>query len=215
MIPMNIRTMIVAVVIAALAGCSPLAPRPDRSQFFILTPLAGRPDPSLTTGSANTNSRLAIGVGPIDFPGYLRTRQMVTLAAPNQVDLSPEKRWAEPLDKNFARVFAENLAQLLNTQRIEKYPWPRSTPIDYQVAVDVQNFETTTDGQSQLSAQWIIKDGSTGKDLYASRTLASTPVAAGDAGESAALSADLATLSTDIASRITALNQHRLSAIEE
>ncbi|HVA68364.1 MAG TPA: PqiC family protein [Candidatus Binataceae bacterium] len=207
--------MISAIIVAALAGCSPLAPRPDRSQFFILTPLAGRPDPSLTTGSANTNSQLAIGVGPIDFPGYLRTRQMVTLAAPNQLDLSPEKRWAEPLDKNFARVLTENLARLLNTQRIEKYPWPRNAAIDFQIAVDVQNFETTTDGQSQLSAQWIIKDGPTGKDLYASQTLASTPVAAGDAGESAALSADLATLSTDIASRITALNQHRLSAIEE
>ena len=122
----------------------------------------------------------------------------------------------EPLDKNFARVLSENISKLLNTQQIEKYPWPVRTHIDYQIEVDVQRFETTSGGQSQLIARWIIKNGE-GKDLYASETTASAPVGAGETGASAALSNDLATLSREVAARITELRQTQpaSSAVEE
>lgn len=133
---------------------------------------------------------------------------MVTRASPNQLDLSAEKRWGEPLDKNFARVFSENISRLLNTQQIEKYPWPVRTHIDYQIEVNVQRFETTSDGQSQLTARWVIKDG-TGVDLYASETSASTQVGPGETGASAALSSDLATLSREVADRVTELRRHQ------
>jgi len=45
--------------------------------------------------------------------------------------------------------------------------------------------------------------------LHASRTTASAPVSAGEAGPAAALSDDLAKLSRDIASHIAELNQSR------
>ena len=91
--------------------------------------------------SASPDSQLTIGVGPVDFPDYLRRLPVVTRVAPNRIDLSDEKRWAEPLDKNFTRVLSENLATLLDTQRIEKYPWPLRTKVDYQIEIDVQRFE--------------------------------------------------------------------------
>jgi uncharacterized lipoprotein YmbA len=194
-----------AMCIAA-AGCSPLAPRPNYSKFFILTPLADGASPGPTAASTAPR-QLAIGIGPIDFPDYLRRSQVVTRSAPNQIELSAVDRWGEPLDKNFQRVLSENLAQLLNTYRIEQYPWDRKTQVDYQIAINVQNCETSTDGQSQLNARWIIKDGRNGKDLYASQTTANTPVGAGNNGASAALSNDLATLSREIASRVTELSQ--------
>jgi uncharacterized protein len=188
------------------AGCSPLDPRPDHSQYFILTPI----DPTSTAivpAVAPATTPIALGVGPIDFPDYLRRLEVVTRPQPNEIDLAAEHRWAEPLDRNFTRVLTENLTELLNTQRIEKYPWPRRTSIDYQVVIDVQSFETTGAGQSQLKARWMIRDG-TGKDLYASETSASSPVAKGDTGASVALSNDLATLSRDIATKIEELRQN-------
>jgi uncharacterized protein len=106
-----------ATVLAA--ACSPLAPRPDYAKFFVLTPISDPPTPSVSTTAPG---RLAIGIGPIDFPGYLKRLELVTRSSPNQLDISPVDRWGEPLDKNFERVLAENLAQLLNTQNIEKYP---------------------------------------------------------------------------------------------
>ncbi len=143
-------------------------------------------------------------MGPVGFPDYLRRLAVVTRVAPNRIDLSDEKRWAEPLDKNFTRVLSENLATLLNTQRVEKYPWALTTRIDYQVEIDVQRFETNSEDQSQLIASWIIRDGPSSKILYASQTTADAP-AGTDA--SSALSQDLATMSKEIASRITDLNQ--------
>ncbi len=56
---------------------------------------------------------------------------------------------AEPLDKDSVCVLSENLATLFDTQRIEKFPWPLKTRIDYQVEVNVERFETTSDGQTQ------------------------------------------------------------------
>lgn len=195
-----------------VAGCSPLAPRPDSSKYFILTPLAGGVSTPAQV-SPTADSQLKIGLGPIDFPDYLRRLEVVTRVAPNQIYISEEKHWAEPLDKNFVRVLSEDLARLLKTQKIEKYPWPRKTQLDYQIAIDVQRFETGTDNQSQLVARWIIKDGSTSKDLYASETIASTPVASGDTGESAALSSDLAILSQAVAAQVTSLNRQRTEKI--
>lgn len=200
--------LIVLGTCALLTSCSPLAPQPDHSKFFILTPLADGPAPTSTPAAATPSSSLTIGIGPIDFPDYLRRLEVVTRASPNQLDLSSEKRWGEPLDKNFARVFSENISRLLNTQQIEKYPWPVRTHIDYQIEVNVQRFETTSDGQSQLTARWVIKDGA-GMDLYASETSASAQVAPGETGASAALSSDLATLSREVADRVTELRRRQ------
>ena len=204
--------LIVFAMCIAAAGCSPLAPRPNYSKFFILTPLGDGASPAATAASTPVR-QLAIGIGPIEFPDYLRRAQVVTRSAPNQIELSMVDRWGEPLDKNFDRVLSENLAKLLNTYRIEQYPWDRNTQVDYQIAINVQNFETGTDGQSQLNARWIIKDGRNGKDLYASETMTNTHVGTGDGGASAALSDDLATLSREIASRVTELTQRRIGYI--
>ena len=204
---MNVRSAIIALGACTLvSACSPLAPQPDYSKFFILTPISYGQGASAVQASAPAGPSLTIGLGPIDFPGYLRRLDVVTRSSPNELDLSPDKRWSEPLDQNFERVLADNLATLLGTERIEKYPWPRRTQIDYQITIDVQRFETDSNQQSALVARWIIKDG-TGKDLSASRTAASSPVGAGDAGASIALSSDLATLSRDIAARVSELGR--------
>ena len=207
---MNINAIRLALGACVLAaGCSVLSPQPDRSKFFILTPIPDSAGTGAQAASTSAGSQLVVGVGPVDFPDYLRRLPVVKRVAPNRVDLSDEERWAEPLDKNFVRVLSENLGALLNTQRIEKYPWPVKDRIDYQVEVNVERFETTSDGQTQLSASWIIRDGPSDKILYASRTAAGAPAGPDELSASAALSGDLATLSREIASRVAELNQHR------
>jgi uncharacterized protein len=206
---MNLKTKLIAFgACAIVAGCSVLSPQPDRSEFFILAPVSGSAGMA-ATASTSADSQLTIGVGPIDFPDYLRRLPVVTRVAPNRIELSDERRWAEPLDKNFVRVFSENLATLLDTQQIEKYPWSLRTKVDYQIEINVQRFETTSDGQAQLVASWIIRDGPSDKILYASETTTGAPAGADEASASSALSGDLATLSKEIASRVTKLVQHR------
>jgi uncharacterized lipoprotein YmbA len=211
MIVTNNRTKAIAFGACAMmaAGCSVLSPQPDRSKLFILSPVSDSAGAAAKPASTSPDSQLTIGVGPIGFPDYLRRPEVVTRVAPNRIDLSDERRWAEPLDRNFTRVLSENLATLLDTQRIEKYPWSLSTKVDYQIEVEVQRFETTSDGQSQLIASWIIRDGQSNKILYASKTIAEAPAGTDEVSASSALSNDLATLSKEIASRVNELRQRR------
>src|ERR1700687_370324 len=210
MIAMNLKMKLITFgACAIVAGCSVLSPQPDRSEFFILSPVSDSAGMATKPASTSPDSQLTVGVGPVDFPDYLRRLPVVTRVAPNRIDLSDERRWAEPLDKNFVRGLSENLAVLLDTQRIEKYPWSLRTKVDYQVEIDIQRFETTSDGQTQLVASWIIRDGQGSKILYASQTTVGAPAGTAGGSASAALSGDLATLSKEIAARITELNQHR------
>jgi uncharacterized lipoprotein YmbA len=190
------------VGLAGLGGCSPLAPRPDRTEYYILTPLG---DGDSAPPVQQTTTDLSVGVGPIKFPGYLKRAEVVTRSTPNKLQVSDQKRWGEPLDKNFERVLAQNLAQILGTQRIITYPWYPTTHVDLQVEVQVERFETSANGQSQLTATWTIRSGQDGHELYTNRTFASVPVDKSDGGASAALSGDLASLSRDIAAQISIL----------
>jgi hypothetical protein len=79
----------------------------------------------------------------------------------------PRKISGQVRDKNFTRVLSGNIAAILNTQRVESYPWSRGTPVAYQVIVDVERFDTGTDKQAKLNARWSIRDGHDGKVLYA------------------------------------------------
>ena len=80
---MNGKAMLIALGACLFAaGCSPLAPRPDQSKFFILTPLSDGSGPAETPASSNADSPLTIGVGPIDFPDYLRRLEVVTRESP-------------------------------------------------------------------------------------------------------------------------------------
>jgi uncharacterized lipoprotein YmbA len=192
------------LVSAIIVGCSPLAPIPNHTKFFMLSPITEDGTPR-TAGSLD--QQVTIGVGPVDFPDYLKRREVVTRTAANRIDVSEENRWAGPLDKNFTRVLSENLATLLDTQRVQSYPWSRGAAVDYQVVVDIERFDTSSDKQAHLKARWSIIDGLTGKELYATETTATKPVGAGEEGPSAALSSNVEVLSREIASQLTLLKQ--------
>ncbi len=124
----------------------------------------------------------------------------------NRLIVSDEKRWAEPLDRDFESVLGQNLSQILGTGKITNYPWYADTHIDYQVEVWVQRFEAAEDGRSWLTAVWTIKDGQDGHELASGQSLTNAPLQDGDAAGSVALSQNLGEMSRQIAERIAELN---------
>jgi len=194
-----------------IAGCSILSPRPDRTKFFVLTAVTGAGATGTAPAAANGTSDVAIGVGPIGFPDYLRRPEVVTRTSPTTVELSDVDRWAEPLDSAFARVLSEDLSRLLGTQRIVAYPWYQSNRVDYQVECNVIHFETNSSGGSQLHAQWSIRDGA-GKLLIARESDIAGTEASSDKSPSASLSHDLGDLSQQIATQVKELN-HQLEPL--
>ncbi len=137
------------------AGCSFLEPKPDPSRFFSLTPL---PRTGQRAQDAAGTNALALGIGPIKFPGYLDRQQFVTRISQNRFAVAENDRWAEPLEENFSRILSQNLSILLQTDRIVAYPWERNQRPTYQVQVEVLRFEPNAEQLVELSARWIILD---------------------------------------------------------
>jgi uncharacterized protein len=197
---------------AALVGCSVFSAQPDHSRFFVLTPISANSAAAARAATLNTASQLSIGIGPVVFPDYLRRASVATRAGTNRIEYSDEQRWAEPLDRNFIRVLSENLGTLLATSSLEQYPWPLASKVDYQVELNVHQFESTDANQARLSVDWMIRDGRNHKILYSSKTDIASPEPEGGASIPSALSSTLATLSREIASALGDLKQQRTSS---
>jgi uncharacterized lipoprotein YmbA len=98
-----------------------------------------------------------IGLGPIHIPEYLDRPQMVIAVTDHQYRLSEDHRWAESLDKNISLALFKALPNQLGTERIVRYPWPQRLAIDYQIGIDILEFNVDANSQSRLTAQWFIK----------------------------------------------------------
>jgi uncharacterized protein len=222
--------LIAALSLPLAGGCSLLPPRPEDTNFYVLTAIADsgtlQPPPSIA-------HQLAIGLGPIKFPDYLEHLDVVTRVSPNRVELSSTERWAEPLDESFKRVLARNLETLLGTDQVIQFPWYPSVKLDYKVEVTVERFERDGSGGTQLVATWLIRDGHNDRVVVSRQsnfgaiatssggpgTTAPTDTAgnsterAGASGTSmdsaaAALSSDLGDLSKQIADALTDLSSY-------
>src|SRR5262249_209907 len=187
------------------AACTVLPAQKDTTQFFVLTS-ASEPASSRSTHDPSGRN-LSIGLGPINFPGYLKRREIVSRIGEGQLHISDNKRWAESLDSNFQRVLSQDLGMQLGTQRIVLFPWYGRPQIDYQVEVQVHRFDTDDTNRSQLDARWIIKDGRTGHELMASESNISTTVLAADVAGSEALSSNVNILSGRIAQSLRGLSE--------
>jgi uncharacterized protein len=186
-------------LVASLLGLGACASTPSR--FYILKPL---PASDTTPGTAASRSPV-IAVGPITFPKYLDRPQIVTRASPNQLTLGEFDRWAEPLQENFSRVLAENLALLTPSDHILLNPWPGSAAPEYQVRVEVRHFDGWLGGESTLLAHWSLLDR--GERELVSRKVHLTARSGGRDYEETvvALNQLLDTLSRDIATAIQPL----------
>lgn len=192
---MKPRVIFLALCAIMMAGC--LSPRRDDSKFFVLSPVETDP------GSMGSR-QILVGLGPIKMPAYLDRQEVVTRVAPNRLELSRQDRWAEPLDSDFTRVLAQNLASELGTQRITFYPWYNTTRVDFQVKVNVYRFESDKDGKVDLTAHWQVLSG-TGKLLIVRDSSYTETAKPGDTSDAAAaMSRALGRLSREIASAIQA-----------
>jgi uncharacterized protein len=146
------RAVLMAGVIT-LTGCSILKPQADPSRFYVLTSTTSRAE-NVTPPSSGG---LTIGVGPIKLPDYLDRSQLVTRLGPNRLAFSDYDRWAEPLERNLPRVLMENLTLLLNTEKIVSLPSFVAIPVQYEVPIEVQSFESDSNGVVELVARWAIR----------------------------------------------------------
>ncbi len=155
-----------------LNGCGTTPP----SKFYTLEAMSVS---KTTQTTPDMQKDVHIGIGPVQFAEYLQRSQIVTRTNGAEVKLAETHRWAEPLNNNLGRILAENLSTLIGTDKVSLHPSRNWSDIDYQVVVNVWQFDASTQGEVTLVANWSIrrKGGSellTMKKSVFSATLEST-----------------------------------------
>jgi uncharacterized lipoprotein YmbA len=167
------RRLVLAAPVAVLLALGACASTPSR--FYILNPLS----PSEAIPATAAAQGPVIAVGPVTLPKYLDRPQIVTRASRNRLTLGEFDRWAEPLQDNVTRVLGENLARLVPTDYILLQTWPHPANLDYQVKLEVLDFEGGLGGESVLLALWSLLDGAE-RPLMTRRASFQTPVGGRD-----------------------------------
>jgi len=155
--PHSATLLVIITFILMLNSCGTTPP----STFYLLEPM---PENEAIQASADSYNEIHIGIGPIQFAEYLDRTQIVTRTDATRVKLAETHRWAEPLRKNFARILAQNLSMLINTGRVSLYPSRNWSEVDYQVLVNVWQFDASRQGEVSLVANWSIR-GKGGADF--------------------------------------------------
>ena len=190
---------VTCVLVLNFLGCGTSQP----SQFYLLRALSPA---SASDLSETTQSNLSIGLGPVTFPEYLNRPQIVTQASAHEVDLAEFHKWAEPLKENVVNVLQENLSALLSTDRIVRHPWKRPSLLDYQLSLDVIQFDGTKNQEAILKVRWTLVGEEGETLLIEKRSYFTEPVGGLDYEDFVqAMSRTLDSLSHEIADAIKGL----------
>lgn len=143
------RGLLALTAASILAGCggSPSA------RFYTLTPLSGAQAPAAAA------TRLAVSVQPVEIPEYLDRPEIVTRDGGNEVKLAQYHRWAGSLGENISYVLAEDLGQLLGSDRVLVNDAPPSERPDFALAVRVLRLDSLPQDHVFLKAQWRVAAG--------------------------------------------------------
>ena len=198
--------LLVAICSLALSGC--LAGGPGKpTNYYVLNSLYSS---GMETRAVAELKNIAIAVGPIRLPQYLDRPQMVTRAQPNEIKIAEFSQWSEPLRVNFARVLAENLTILLDSEQIIIFPFLKEAFFDYQITVEVTRFDGNLEEGAQMRASWTIWGPKRGEVLLKKYSFFNEPVSSADMDALvAAESRTVADLSKEIAEAIIGLVRDR------
>ncbi len=172
------------------------------SHFYTLAPATG------ITGNFKNEPLpyVAIGIRTLKLPEYLLRDQLITRTESDEIVLSEFNRWAEPLEDNFKRVLIEDLSKDIPTNNVFLFPAKDSSVTNYQILLEVTQFELQKENSVILSARWGIIKGEAAVFLMNKQSSFAEQIS-GERGERydsivAAMSRLTAKLSEDIAQEI-------------
>ena len=99
---------------------------------------------------------LAIGIGPVKFPGELDRPSIVTRSGNNRLIINEFHRWGGSLEKNFLHLMADNLTHLLKTSQVMVRPWENYFQPDVRIVLDIHQFDGRLGESASLKVTWVI-----------------------------------------------------------
>jgi hypothetical protein len=186
---MNRSTLLSFAMIALglLAGCA----TSPASKFYTLSAVQVA-EPSKAV------DRVVIAFDPVSVPELVDRPQIVSRLGANRVSIDEFARWAEPLKSQIPRVLAADLAQLIPGAIVFTYP-QRTNESAYRVSVDVQNFDSSTDGTVMLVVIWSVRPPKQGEKVSGRSVVSGAATGPGYDALANAYSRALASVASDIA----------------
>jgi uncharacterized protein len=187
-----------AIALVAMTACG----RTTQTRFYILSS-------SLPANSAPKETavgpRPVVGLRPITLPEQLDRPEIVTRSGANTLALAEFDQWAAPLRDSFPRVLAEDLAVLIPADRVVLFPWAREAGVDYEVIVDVVQFDGALRSDATLVADWTVARRGVKSTPTAGRSSHTEPAGQSYADLVSAQSRLVAALGRDIAKAVKAM----------
>ena len=146
-------SLITATMLFAGCGSSPNA------KIYILDAMDR--DSSISATALEGQS-VAVKVGPVSITDVLDQSQIVSRSGDNTLIVDEFNRWGGDFQGDVQRVIGENISILLPTEQVSLSQEIILHPIDYQVLVNVREFDGTLGGMVTLNADWTV--ASEGKD---------------------------------------------------
>ena len=144
-----------------LVGCGGRSPS---FSYYSMTSI----EPADLGAEAMNMPEVTIGVGPVTVPEYLKRAQIATRPGDgNRYMFDDFHRWAGIIEKDIASAIGNNLGALLGSDRIVFFPWMNYFKPQYQVVIEIIQFDSDLNSDAVLSSRWAVADGS-GKNILAS-----------------------------------------------
>jgi uncharacterized protein len=192
------RAVVLAIVLAVSGCLGPSKTPPTR--YYVLNALYTAEDKTPPVGILQGPS---VGVGPIELSPVLDRPQIIIRTSRNEIRLADLERWAGPLNENIVNVLVSNLSVLLSTGKVLKFPWNPKIPVDYQVAMDITQFDGMPGGNVILRARWAILSEKDDHVLSEENSVLTEPIGGDSIAEMVSAQSRLvAKLSHDIAEAI-------------
>ncbi len=191
----------------ALSGCLGGGSQAPATKYYVLNSLYTAEN---ETQSVTDLKEAIVVIGPLTLSQVLDRPQIVIRHSDNEIRIADLDRWAEPLHENLIRAVIDNLAVLLSSGSVIKFPPAGSIPVAYQVIIDVSRFDGDPEDEVVLRARWAIL-GDNGETVLLKQQSVLNESTKGDtiAEMVAAQSRLVATLSRNIAEALKILEEKR------
>ncbi len=204
---MKQNAKLLTTVVWLMLGLAACGGRTPPSAFYALNAMD-----AYSSAAQQVTRDLRVGVGPIRLPDYLNRPQIVIRQGDNRLVVDEYHRWGGALEDEILRILAENLGELLGSEKVRTYADELQQP-DYRIGVAFQRFEVVDGREALVKASWTILAPRTNTVLRTREGVFRAEVSEPDDYEKivSAQSAALAALSREIAVDVHRIASGRLS----
>ena len=146
----------------------------------------------------------SVAIVQTKLPELIDRPQLVIRNGGNRLQLSEQRRWAEPLRNEIPRVLADDLGRLLDSSRVAALSVDAQRfAADFRVQLDVQRLDAVEGQGADIDVMWFLESRQ-GK-VSVGRSTLREPLAAADGDPAALVAAQrraLGRVAADIAAEI-------------